>query len=260
DVDVDGGGEAWGSYVWMRVAIDITKPLTRALKIRTVLGDEQLVTFTYERLPNFCYLCGCLGHLSRQCELQFQANFCDPGANSPFGNWLRAVAPMPFRGRNGNVPSKEHLPSFKRPIFVSHSSLQSNVPNSPSTRGTAIFGQFSTPKPSIPSSNPPTPLVNSPAPSSEVFSSPVSSNHINDLNFPPTLTTAPPPPVSPISVTLSIPPDTTTMPPAKIQPSLSSRPPRLVPLVPSPLRHYPHSTDFKLVSPLPLALIHPISP
>ncbi|KAL0283171.1 UNVERIFIED_CONTAM: hypothetical protein Sangu_2906700 [Sesamum angustifolium] len=86
DVELDGGGEDWGSYIRIRVVIDITKPLIRALKIRTVLGDEQLVTFTYERLLNFCYLCGCLGHLSRQCELQFQANFCDPGSNSPFGN------------------------------------------------------------------------------------------------------------------------------------------------------------------------------
>ncbi|KAK4415825.1 hypothetical protein Salat_2689900 [Sesamum alatum] len=57
----------------------------RALKIRTVLGDEQLISFTYERLPNFCRR---LGHLSRLCELQFQEGFCDPGDNPPFGNSL----------------------------------------------------------------------------------------------------------------------------------------------------------------------------
>ncbi|KAK4381260.1 hypothetical protein Sango_2985900 [Sesamum angolense] len=46
-------GEVWGSYVRVRVALDVTKPLKRALKIHTVLGDEQLISFTYERLPNF---------------------------------------------------------------------------------------------------------------------------------------------------------------------------------------------------------------
>ncbi|KAL0454591.1 UNVERIFIED_CONTAM: hypothetical protein Slati_0798300 [Sesamum latifolium] len=71
DVDLDEKGESWGSSVRVRVSVDVTKPLKRALKVRTVLGDEQLITFTYERLPNFCYLCGCLGHLSRQCALHF---------------------------------------------------------------------------------------------------------------------------------------------------------------------------------------------
>ncbi|KAL0285142.1 UNVERIFIED_CONTAM: putative mitochondrial protein, partial [Sesamum angustifolium] len=153
DVDLDGGGEDWGSYVRIQVAIDITKPLTRALKIRTVLG---------------------------------------------MSNWLPLhmnAAPMPFRGQNGNVSSKEHLISFKRPIFVSHSTLQSNGPNSPSLRGTL------------------------PCSFLRKLSSPASTNHISDLNFPPALTTAPPPPVSPASAPFSTPPDTTITPPPKIQPS-----------------------------------------
>ncbi|KAL0408810.1 UNVERIFIED_CONTAM: hypothetical protein Sradi_1815400 [Sesamum radiatum] len=57
DVDLDGNGDAWGSSLRIRAIIDITKPLRRALKIRTVFGDDHLITFTYERLPNFCYLC-----------------------------------------------------------------------------------------------------------------------------------------------------------------------------------------------------------
>ncbi|KAL0347721.1 UNVERIFIED_CONTAM: hypothetical protein Scaly_1788100 [Sesamum calycinum] len=96
EVDRDSSGDIWGSSVRIRVSIDITKPLKRALKLRTVLGDEHLVTFTYERLPNFCYLCGCLGHLARQCETQLQDGFRDPGENSPYGNWLRAAAALSY--------------------------------------------------------------------------------------------------------------------------------------------------------------------
>ncbi|KAL0333024.1 UNVERIFIED_CONTAM: hypothetical protein Scaly_2203900, partial [Sesamum calycinum] len=72
EVDLDRNGEVLGSSICIRVALDIAKPLKRALKLHTVLGDDHLIFFTYERLQNFCYLCGCLGHLLRQCELQFQ--------------------------------------------------------------------------------------------------------------------------------------------------------------------------------------------
>ncbi|KAL0368439.1 UNVERIFIED_CONTAM: hypothetical protein Scaly_1062800 [Sesamum calycinum] len=69
DVGRDNNGDIWGSSVRTRASIDITKPLKRALKLRTVLGDEQFVTFTYEKLPYFCYLCGCLGYLGGQCKM-----------------------------------------------------------------------------------------------------------------------------------------------------------------------------------------------
>ncbi|KAL0378797.1 UNVERIFIED_CONTAM: hypothetical protein Sradi_3185200 [Sesamum radiatum] len=48
DIDLGSSGEAWGSSVRVRVAIDITKPLKWALKVRIVLGDDHLITFTYE--------------------------------------------------------------------------------------------------------------------------------------------------------------------------------------------------------------------
>ncbi|KAL0295205.1 UNVERIFIED_CONTAM: LINE-1 retrotransposable element O protein [Sesamum radiatum] len=56
EVDLDSNGEVWGSSVRVRVAIDITKPLKHALKIRTVLGDDHLITFSLgllirERIP-----------------------------------------------------------------------------------------------------------------------------------------------------------------------------------------------------------------
>ncbi|KAL0314575.1 UNVERIFIED_CONTAM: hypothetical protein Sangu_2301900 [Sesamum angustifolium] len=97
---MDDAGHVWGSHMRIRVSIDITKPLKRVLKIRTTLGDEQLMSFTYERLPNFCYLCGCLGHLSKYCEMRFTDNFVDPGNATPYGPWLRATNLPSGRNRN----------------------------------------------------------------------------------------------------------------------------------------------------------------
>ncbi|KAL0326477.1 UNVERIFIED_CONTAM: hypothetical protein Sangu_1725700 [Sesamum angustifolium] len=129
EVDKDSSGDIWGSSVRIRVSIDITKPLKRALKLRTVLGDEHLVTFTYERLPNFCYLCGCLGHLARQCETQLQDDFRDPRENSPYGNWLCAalawlVAPSLPPGAPFNPNQSLPLLTGVRPYLVLLAPLQ----------------------------------------------------------------------------------------------------------------------------------------
>ncbi|KAL0402427.1 UNVERIFIED_CONTAM: hypothetical protein Slati_4272600 [Sesamum latifolium] len=186
EVDLDSRGDAWGSSVRIRVML----PLKRALKIRTVIGDEHLVTFTYERLPNFCYLCGCLGHISRQCEVQLQDGFCDPGANAPYGNWLRAAAPTSYRGRIGASSARTPTGSIHRPTFVSRSSLQSQPVVTPPRRGSDIFGSFG----SFSTDNPP-PYIPTPTtvqtPSEQVL--------VADLNLIPPLPSSPGTPQRPPS-------------------------------------------------------------
>ncbi|KAK4415678.1 Crocetin glucosyltransferase, chloroplastic [Sesamum alatum] len=106
----------------IRVALDVRQSLRRLLKLRTVVGDEQVLYFHYERLPNFCYFCGCLGHISRFCELQFQDGFVNPGAATPFGPWLRAPPPSSARVRSSSQPSVLVHP----PLVVS--SLKNSAP------------------------------------------------------------------------------------------------------------------------------------
>ncbi|KAL0439195.1 UNVERIFIED_CONTAM: hypothetical protein Slati_2402500 [Sesamum latifolium] len=55
-MDMEESRRAWGASLRIRVAINVTNPLIRALRVRTTLGDALLVSFTYERLQNFCYL------------------------------------------------------------------------------------------------------------------------------------------------------------------------------------------------------------
>ncbi|KAK4381552.1 putative mitochondrial protein [Sesamum angolense] len=123
----------------MAVFIDVTKPLKRVLKIRTTLGDEQLLSFTYERLPNFCYLCGCLGHLSKYCELRFADDFADPGEATPYGPWLRATN-LPS-GRNRNSAAPHNSPQFSSPTLK----CTQNPPTHTHLRGASVFGSFSSP-------------------------------------------------------------------------------------------------------------------
>lgn len=47
DIDPEG---TWGAFMHIKVRLDITKPLRRAMKLRGPQGDEIAITFTYERL------------------------------------------------------------------------------------------------------------------------------------------------------------------------------------------------------------------
>ncbi|TXG50706.1 hypothetical protein EZV62_023230 [Acer yangbiense] len=60
--------ECWGKFLWVKVQINITKPLKRWLRLK--LGkteDIVVVGLKYERLSDFCFVCGRIGHLVKEC-------------------------------------------------------------------------------------------------------------------------------------------------------------------------------------------------
>ncbi|KAL0444781.1 UNVERIFIED_CONTAM: hypothetical protein Slati_2200800 [Sesamum latifolium] len=95
---MDAAGCAWGASLRIRVGLNVTKPLKRALKVRSTSGAELHARLTYERLANVCYLCGFLGHIDKYCALRFDEGFQDPRTEIQYGSWLRA--PIPLRGRS----------------------------------------------------------------------------------------------------------------------------------------------------------------
>ncbi|KAL2247039.1 UNVERIFIED_CONTAM: hypothetical protein Sindi_2556200 [Sesamum indicum] len=92
DMETENSGKVWGASMRIRVTLNVTLPLYRALRICATFGEEFMVSFTYKRPQNFCYLCSMLGHISRYCEERFEDDFVDPERfeNSPYGPWLRA--------------------------------------------------------------------------------------------------------------------------------------------------------------------------
>ncbi|KAK1583127.1 hypothetical protein Q3G72_021208 [Acer saccharum] len=94
-IGVDGGGGDLGSHgmeflrVW--VLLEIDKPLRRCLRV-DVMGDgvESVMLLKYERLPDFCFRCGYLGHTVKECPVK---PLVSPGETKEvflFSSWMRA--------------------------------------------------------------------------------------------------------------------------------------------------------------------------
>ena len=62
-----------GSFLCMKVVIDISKPLCRGRLISLSKGEQSWVSFKYERLPNICYWCGCQNHVDSDCDLWIES-------------------------------------------------------------------------------------------------------------------------------------------------------------------------------------------
>ena len=58
-----------GEFLRVRLKLDISRPLPRYCKLWNVGKLMGWVGLKFERLPNFCYWCGRVGHGDRECEV-----------------------------------------------------------------------------------------------------------------------------------------------------------------------------------------------
>ncbi|XP_075489324.1 uncharacterized protein LOC142528125 [Primulina tabacum] len=87
-VELDRGenGAFLGRFARIRVRINITKQLRKCLRISAMRDEEDtIILLVYERLPDFCYACGRLGHSCRECDDEDADK-----VNHSFGVWMRA--------------------------------------------------------------------------------------------------------------------------------------------------------------------------
>ncbi|CAM0881011.1 unnamed protein product [Alopecurus aequalis] len=68
-VDCDNTGRCWGSFMRVRVEVDVDKPLMRGV---TVFSQRRNATewfdVQYEHIPHYCFSCGIVGHSSIECK------------------------------------------------------------------------------------------------------------------------------------------------------------------------------------------------
>ncbi|KAK5802547.1 hypothetical protein PVK06_030149 [Gossypium arboreum] len=90
---------AWTEFKRLKVKIDISKPLRRVVKFVSDAGEEMIGVIKYERLPDFCYLCGLIGHTTRRCQNNRAGDVIED-SNLQYGSWMRVPFVNPTQDRN----------------------------------------------------------------------------------------------------------------------------------------------------------------
>jgi hypothetical protein len=89
EVDVGDGDVKIGSFLRVKIRLDIRKPLMRGVTVQVgVAGVEKWCPIIYEFLPDFCYICGLIGHTDKACSIQLQK-----GDKRQFGGEMRWLPP-----------------------------------------------------------------------------------------------------------------------------------------------------------------------
>lgn len=88
EVETDAAGECFGQFLRLRISVDITRPLKKILELEQEGQAEEDIPMQvmYERLPDFCFCCGRIGHQYRECA-HYKSQSKDELA---YGPWLKA--------------------------------------------------------------------------------------------------------------------------------------------------------------------------
>lgn len=123
-----------GSYIRVRVTMDVYQPLYQGRIVTFEEGGKIWVNFRYERLPNLCYQCGCLDHGDRDCDIQIQSKGTLKTEEQQFGSWIRATQLGPTKNSDvrvsGFYENKAENMSTQRRREMKSSSEAKSIPKS----------------------------------------------------------------------------------------------------------------------------------
>ncbi|KAL8096581.1 hypothetical protein AgCh_037515 [Apium graveolens] len=88
--DSSNDSSIWREYMRVRISLDVRCPLKRKKKISRKNKSEIMVTCKYEKLADFCFLCGLITHTERFCKKKFESG--SEQVIREWGSWLRAPA------------------------------------------------------------------------------------------------------------------------------------------------------------------------
>lgn len=86
--DVNNFVGVWREYLRVRVSVPLDVPLKRRMKLKKSAENWCWVNFKYECIPNFCYICGMIGHGEKFCEKLFETS--TEIVEKPYGSWMKA--------------------------------------------------------------------------------------------------------------------------------------------------------------------------
>ncbi|KAL9436889.1 hypothetical protein AB3S75_022854 [Citrus x aurantiifolia] len=100
EIESDENGDCFGEFAKIRIFINLTHPLKKILFLKQEGKTDIPMPVVYERLPDFCFCCGIIGHQFKECA-QYQGQ---PKGYLSFGMWMKALM---IGGRSRKYRGKE---------------------------------------------------------------------------------------------------------------------------------------------------------
>ena len=130
EVETNDAGECMGSFVRVRIMVNVTRPLPKRLLLKLEDGGQISLRIAYEKLPDFCFCCGLIGHQYREC-LDYKGQSKD---DLTYGAWMRAQtraerarhARDKDRGNGDKEPSNTALGSQEQQEQIRKNTGQAN--------------------------------------------------------------------------------------------------------------------------------------
>lgn len=77
EYDPNNNTSIWRNYMRLRVRVDVRLPLKKEKRVQRTGGERCMVSFKFERLGVFCFVCGMLGHTEQKCPVLFSMEHGD---------------------------------------------------------------------------------------------------------------------------------------------------------------------------------------
>lgn len=88
--DFEDPGKAQG-FLRGKVAVNTSNPLTTGCWLRRADNNETWIEFRFERLQDFCYKCGRIGHPNTECSFEAMKE-----GMARYGEWTKAAMVRDF--------------------------------------------------------------------------------------------------------------------------------------------------------------------
>ncbi|XVF02427.1 hypothetical protein REPUB_Repub04eG0174800 [Reevesia pubescens] len=108
EVEKSSDKSAWGRYLCLRVRLNIHRPIKRVDKVKMLEGKSIMVFFRYERMPDFCYVCGRMDHHESECEVVVTMKRMNGEVKRDYGVWLRAESQQSLPVKHFGVVANQY--------------------------------------------------------------------------------------------------------------------------------------------------------